>query len=206
MTGTEFYTELKTWQGAIGSLLGFVALIVGALFNFNLNRKRDERLRGEEVIAIASALYAEIALTRRSVARMANAVGSRYFRHGLRGDDSEPYDKHFIEQYQLPALKLYPVLANKVGLLPSQLALEVVRFYSRVEEAQIWLTRLQEDKARPYTYSVAYVLDPAIDAVTGVTTALRIIENMAGIADEEGMPDIKAALEAQDIEQMQNER
>lgn len=199
----DFYTELKGWQGAIGSVLGFVALIAGALFNFRLNRKRDERLRNEEIVSIACALYGEIVILRQSVARMANAVGYRYIRHGFYGD--QPIDKHFLEQFAIPKPKLYQALASKVGMLQSQLTLEVVQFYARVEEADTWLPRLQEDDERPYTYGVKYVLDPAIDAVIGVTPALRIIENMAGIMDEAGMPDLKRALEAQEFENMQNE-
>lgn len=196
------YAELKGWQGAISSVLGFIALIGGALFNFRLNRKRDERLRNEEIIAIASALYGEIVMLRRSVARMANAVGGRYIRHGLDGDGF--IDKHFIEQFALPRPKLYPALASKVGMLPRQLSLEVVLFYSRVEEAETWLPRLQECGERPYIYGVNYVLDPAINAVNGVTPALRIIENMAGLIERAETPDIKKALDAQEGEDMQN--
>ncbi len=203
MTWAEFYTELKGWQGAIGSVLGFLALIAGALFNYRLNRRRDERLRNEEIAAIVSALYGEIVILRRSVARMANAVGDRYFRHGIHGNG--PIDHHFIEQFALPKPKLYPALANKVGMLQSHLALEVVLFYSRVEEAELWLPRLQENDERPFTYGVKYVLDPAIDAVIGVTPALRIIENIAGIAQEAGMPDLRKALDAQQFEAIQNE-
>lgn len=199
----DIYTELKGWQGAIGSVLGFVALIAGALFNFRLNRKRDERLRNEEIVSIACALYGEIIILRQSVARMANAVGYRYIRHGFHGD--QPIDKHFVEQFAIPKPELYFALASKVGMLQNQLALEVVQFYARVEEAETWLPRLQEDDKRPYTYGVKYVLDPAIDAVIEVTPALRVIENMAGIIDEAGMPDLKKALEAQELENMQNE-
>lgn len=203
MDWSVLYVELKGWQGAIGSVLGFIALICGALFNFRLNRKRDARLRNEEIVAIASALYGEIVILRRSVARMANAVGARYIRRGFHGD--EAIDKHFIEQFALPKSRLYPALASKVGMLHSQLALEVVLFYSRVEEAESWLPRLQEDEERPYIYGVKYVLDPAIKAVIGVTPALRIIENMAGIVEMAEIPDLKKALDAQELENLQNE-
>ncbi|GGI90802.1 hypothetical protein GCM10007973_28890 [Polymorphobacter multimanifer] len=199
----DLYTELKGWQGAIGAVLGFAALIAGALFNFRLNRKRDERLRNEEIVSIACALYGEIVILRQSVARMANAVGYRYIRHGFQGD--QPIDKYFVEQFAIANPKLYLALASKVGMLQSHLALEVVRFYARVEEAETWLPRLQVDCERPYTYGVKYVLDPAIDAVIGVTPALRIIEKMAGIIDEAGMPDLKKALDAQELEKMQSQ-
>ena len=198
------YSELKGWQGAIGSVLGFVALICGALFNFRLNRRRDERLRNEEIVAVACALYGEIVILRQSVARMANAVGSRYIRHGFHS--GEAIDRHFVDQFALPKPKLYPALASKVGMLQSQLALEVVRFYARVEDAVAWLPRLQEDEERPYSYGVNSVLAPAIDAVIGVAPALRIIEDMAGIAEQAGPPELKKALEAQEYENLQNEQ
>jgi len=37
MCAYTFYSELKGWQGGIGSLLEFIALIVGALWNFRLS-------------------------------------------------------------------------------------------------------------------------------------------------------------------------
>jgi hypothetical protein len=200
----QLYIELKGWQSGIGALAGLGAIIIGALFNAHLNRKRDARLRSEEVVAVASALYGEIVILRQAVARMANAVGHRYFRYGHIRD--EPFDRHFIEQITLPPVKLYPSLAAKVGMLPSQISLEIVRFYARVEEAQTWLPRLQNDAERPFTYSTSYVLDPAIDAITSVLPALRLIEDFAGIAERIGTPDIKKALEAQEIERLQNEQ
>ena len=89
---SSFYAELKGWQGTIGSFLGFIA---GALVNFRLNRRRDERLRGEEVVAIAYALCGERELIRRSVARMANAIGARHFQYGFGGREGEPYAEYF---------------------------------------------------------------------------------------------------------------
>jgi hypothetical protein len=44
----------------IGSLLGFIALVVGALFNAKLNRDRDDRLRKVEIRAVAAAIRAEL--------------------------------------------------------------------------------------------------------------------------------------------------
>lgn len=187
----------------VRSAFGFIALICGALFNFHLNRKRDERLRNEEINAVACALYGEIVILRLSIARMANDVGSRYIRQGFHGD--EAIDKHFIDQFALPKPKLYTALASKVGMLPSQLALEVVRFYDRVEDAETWLLRLQEDEERPYSYGVNSVLDPAIDAVTGVTPALRSIEDMAGIMQHAPLPELKKALEAKEYENLQHD-
>src|SRR5215471_19248105 len=57
-----------TFVGALtGSFLGLVALLLGALFNAHLNRKRDDRLRREDQRAVASALRTELAGCRRAL-------------------------------------------------------------------------------------------------------------------------------------------
>ena len=43
-----------------GSTLGLVALLLGALFNAHLNRRRDDALREADRLAVASALHAEL--------------------------------------------------------------------------------------------------------------------------------------------------
>ena len=43
-----------------GSTLGLIALLLGALFNAHLNRKRDDRLRNEDRRTVAASLHAEL--------------------------------------------------------------------------------------------------------------------------------------------------
>jgi len=52
----SYYQELKTWQTGLGALLGFVALMIAALWNFRLNRQRDADLRRDEARAVAAAI------------------------------------------------------------------------------------------------------------------------------------------------------
>src|SRR5215469_5238855 len=66
------FTNFWNWLGALqpasasfvgtvaGSSLGLIALLVGALFNAHLNRKRDDRLRNEDARSVAVALKAEL--------------------------------------------------------------------------------------------------------------------------------------------------
>ena len=96
------YNEAKGWQTGIGALAGFGAIVVGALYNARLNRKRDER---DECIAIASALYGEIVILRRALAGMANAVGHRFMAHGIGQLRGEQFDRHFVDRMKLPHLK-----------------------------------------------------------------------------------------------------
>jgi hypothetical protein len=92
----NFYQELKGWQGGIGSLLGFLALIVGALWNFRLNRRRDAALRSEEVVSVAAALYGEIVLLRIEAAELSRAVANVAISIGTRPDPIFKFDTHFI--------------------------------------------------------------------------------------------------------------
>ncbi|MCW3838397.1 hypothetical protein ACFQ1E_20315 [Sphingomonas canadensis] len=196
---TEFYAELKGWQTAIGATLGFVALVVGALVNFHLNRRRDQRLRNEEIASTALALYGEILLLRESTARLAQFVGARYLRSGFQGGEDD-FDRYFREMVEIPAPRLFPALAPKIGLLPPSIALEVSKFYFRIEEAQTWLPRLEENPDRKYSYSVAHVLQPAVDAVDLVESALREIEELTGIEPAKLSLDIGKAKSALSME------
>jgi hypothetical protein len=45
----------------LGSVTGLIALLLGALFNAHLNRRRDDRLRREDQRVVATALKAELA-------------------------------------------------------------------------------------------------------------------------------------------------
>jgi hypothetical protein len=45
----------------VGAFVGLLALLLGALFNAHLNRKRDDRLRAEERRSVGAALRAELA-------------------------------------------------------------------------------------------------------------------------------------------------
>lgn len=45
---------------AVGSAFGIISLLIGALFNAYLNRRRDDRLRRSEQTGILTALIAEI--------------------------------------------------------------------------------------------------------------------------------------------------
>ena len=72
----ELYNELKGWQTGISSIFGFGALIIAALWNFNLNRRRDAELKNDEALSVATALYGETLLLRKEVGRLAKVVAS----------------------------------------------------------------------------------------------------------------------------------
>jgi hypothetical protein len=118
----------------------FIALVVGALFNFRLNRRRDAALRNDETLGIAAALYGEILLMRERMALMAKVLSNRehYGEHEI--------DQQFIDDYTPSDPILYPALAPKLGLLPSDLVLEITRFYDNFETAKRNLSLLSEPR------------------------------------------------------------
>jgi hypothetical protein len=178
----SFYEELKGWQGAIGSGFGFAALIIGALFNFRLNRRRDDLLRKDEALSVAAALYGEILLLRREAARLAVAVARVHLDVGMHRDPIVKFDSHFFEAHVLSEPTLYKALAPKLGLLPSNLILAITEFHKNIQEARTWLPLMADNPERKYTYGPLYVLTPARDAVREIVPALREIERMAMIA------------------------
>ena len=179
----DLYAELKSWQGGIGALLGFFALVAGALLNFHLNRRRDDRLRIEEARSVAAAL-GEILLLRKELARLAIAVA------GVEVYRNRDIDQHFLEAYPLSNPLLYKALAPKVGLLDAELIVALTEFHKNFQEAKTWLPLFVGRTDRKYSYSRSAVLEPARDAVNGIIPALRTIERVVGIAAPAGKLDL----------------
>jgi hypothetical protein len=169
------YQELKSWQGVIGSLLGFFALMAGALFNFHLNRRRDNRLRSEESLSLAAALYGEILLLSAELARVAVAVANRRFHQ-------TELNEHFLEAFSLSEPMLYKAVAPKIGLLKAELVISITEFYKNFQQAKTWLPLLVKNKDRNFLYASSHVLIPARDAVRDIIPTLREIELMANIS------------------------
>jgi hypothetical protein len=178
-----FYQELKGWQGGIGALLGFFALMAAALWNFHLNRRRDTLLREEEARSVAAALYGEIVLLRMEIARVARDVA-----HVER--DSNGLDKHFLEAHVLSEPILYKELASKIGLLNADLVIAVTAFHKNYQEVRTWLPVLVQKSDRGFHYSSLYLLEPARKAVWDIVPSLRQIEQIASIPKAAEDPDM----------------
>jgi len=109
----------------IGSSIGLVALLLGALFNAELNRRRDDRLRREDQRAVATALRAELEGLRRTLNDAAETVSQEGY---PRSDD----------QVQVPdlaqSIRIMPEVVSKLGLLDETTIIAVVDAYGMVEE------------------------------------------------------------------------
>ncbi len=184
------YEELKSWQSGIGSVLGFGALMVAALWNFHLNRRRDARLREEEALSIAAALYGEIVLLRKEVASLARALALAHVNQGTQRYPGLTIDKHLVEAHKLSEPQLYNALAAKVGLLSPDLVVEIIEFHQNCQEAQMWFPLLIDDKEREYRYVSSAVLTPARNAVKNISPALRKMEAMLSVSKPAEDPDL----------------
>jgi hypothetical protein len=111
MSLPELYSEAKTWQQGIGALMGFVALMTAALWNFKLNRRRDAALREEELRSVVAALYGEIRLLRAWAAEVAQSVATVHIAQGFGGHYAVKFDRHFVDANKMPEATLYKVLA-----------------------------------------------------------------------------------------------
>lgn len=103
-----------------GSSLGLVALLIGALFNARLNRKRDDRLRKKDARGVAAALRAELA----------------GFHHTLKENAMVPVrqDQGFVLPDFGDSVLVLPSLTEKLVLLDSETVQEVLRVYLMVRE------------------------------------------------------------------------
>jgi hypothetical protein len=192
----SLYEEMKGWQSGIGSSLGFLALMIGALWNFHLNRKRDAALRQEEIVSIAAALYGEIALLRVEAADLARVVANVSIAIGTSPNPIVKFDSHFLAAHQISEATIYPDLANKLGLLPPELVIAITQFHNSIRRVRTGLPLLVDDPTRGYVYGAGRVLIPARDAVFDIIPAMRTIERMAKIPAQKVELDLGQAEEA----------
>jgi hypothetical protein len=108
----------------MGSFFGLVALLLGALFNAWLNRRRDDRLRREDQRTVATALRAELEGLHRSLKENAETL------------TQEDYVKAG-QQIAVPdlaqSIRIMPKVVSKLGLLDGKIIGAVITAYGVVE-------------------------------------------------------------------------
>ena len=195
------YAEVKGWQGLIGSILGFGALTWGALYNFRLNRRRDDRLRELDAQAVALSLYVEIIHLRGEVAALANALGKWYEHNGM---TQRALPSFYARAYPVSEPVVFHELSSKLGMLPALQLLPISKFYVDVSAAKQFLAEILEMPDKRIHYGIEWVLAPAICAVRDIEPVLRSIETSAGLPAST-TPDMEKAELAKDIAEDQFE-
>src|SRR5262250_663885 len=98
-----------TFVGTLtGSFFGHLALLLGALFNACLNRKRDDRLRREDQRAVATALRAELEALRRTLKDNAESMSQE--------DYAKPDENVHVPDLA-QSIRIMPEVLSKLGLL-----------------------------------------------------------------------------------------
>jgi hypothetical protein len=110
-----------TFIGSLtGSLVGLLAILAGALFNAHLNRRRDDRLRQEEVRAVAVALQSELRGFHRTLTT--NALELK----DVKGD--------FVVPELGQSIRVMPEMLSKLGHLNEDTIRLVIDAYLIVEQ------------------------------------------------------------------------
>lgn len=105
-----------------GSSLGLVALLLGALFNARLNRRRDNELRDADRLGLASALYAELKSIHRALVENAQYLTDK------------PPDSDGGFMVPGPSIKILPEILPKIGLLRADTIRKVMDAYAMAEQ------------------------------------------------------------------------
>jgi hypothetical protein len=104
-----------------GSAAGLVALLIGALFNAHLNRKRDDELRMKETRAVAAALRAELAGRARSLLDNAKRL-------------EEIKSESFVVPDIAQSIRILPDLTGQLGLFDGDTIEAVIDAYVVIEQ------------------------------------------------------------------------
>ncbi len=170
----DLVAELRNWQTVIGAVLGFLALVFAALYNFHLNRKH-EKLKIEELRkSTLAAIYGEIISVSEELAVMAKVVSQ----HDVNGTDDNINDQ-FVRDYELPDCTVFSKLVDQLGILPNKFVIPIIEFYSNYNKAKSSLSLISSD--RTLRYSTLAVLKPSVSAIKGISSTLREIENLLEI-------------------------
>jgi hypothetical protein len=111
-------------------LVGLLALLIGALFNAHLNRKRDDRLRAEEARAIAAAIRAELAGLVRKLEEPFSEISSVTYADGKTEDKRSTIWIPDIAR----RVRLIPELLPKLGILDVETIGAVIDAQIAIEE------------------------------------------------------------------------
>jgi hypothetical protein len=102
-----------------GAAFGLTAIIVGALFNAHLNRRRDDHLRKIEARTLAVALKAELAGLNQSLTENA--------------DDLEKSGSDFLVPDIATSVRIMPEMLSKLGLLDPETVQNVITAHGVLE-------------------------------------------------------------------------
>lgn len=115
---------MQSWMGSvIGAAIGLIAILIGALWNAHLTRKRDTHLRAQEAQSVGFALASEL----RSALDM---TAARFMQAAL---DRGGMPKEVLLALKPPALVVWPKLAEKLALVDPKAVGPVIQAFSLLD-------------------------------------------------------------------------
>lgn len=121
--------SVAAFLGAIvGATITMVSVIVGALFNAHLNRRRDDRIRKQEERTVANALLAELTMLRGSHSR---AIAER-----------QPQGNTMLIPVKEGPAEVYHALIDKIGHLDSSVLVPLIEFHTVFASLESYLVFL----------------------------------------------------------------
>ncbi len=122
---------MPAWFGdALGSAIGLVAILLGALYNARLTRRRDNKIMSDEQKSVAMAIGTEMAVYAEMLCgRLAQASAG-----------GEGQTAGVIVSLRAPEAVVWPRLAGKVGGLDSEVCAKTVKAWMLLQ----WHAQLLE--------------------------------------------------------------
>jgi len=159
----------------IGSSIGLIALLLGALFNAHLNRRRDTSLRREERETVAAALMAELVGIRNGLSEVVIFV-----------KEAHEHRTDFIVSDAV-RVRVLPDMIPKLGLLGPSTIHRVLTAYSRAEGLRESFLQsggtLEARRIIMPARSVDFALKMTRDAMTGLDIAIADLETKSSARD-----------------------
>jgi hypothetical protein len=146
-----------------GAAIGLIALLLGALFNAHLNRRRDDRIRNEEARTSAIALKAELSGIVLALSRNVEDASNKQLQ------PNEGYTVPDLSQ----AVRVLPHVLPKLGLLDTDTIQAVLDAYALVEQhcEALIMIGAKPDPRGPFGRRRLFVPGSSVDSLTKIDRA-----------------------------------
>ncbi|WP_417793095.1 hypothetical protein [Terasakiella pusilla] len=168
---------VATFLGAMaGASIGLIAILIGALFNAHLNRKRDDRERKLKSDSLLRALRGELVSVRQVLSENGRAF-----------KDSISHDCDLIFPDPSLMIKIYPKLIDKIGSIETGDIQTVYDAYTILEQLpeNLLLLGAKEVPISPSRTNLSLESDKGIHAAEMYASAKTFMENAISVLDQE---------------------